>query len=431
MTSSARPDRYVIISSDTHAGARIDAYKPYLTRDLHDEFDAWAGDFSDAWAAIDMEQMDTNDADLRIGVASFMSPYNWESERRVEHLEADGIVAEVVFPNTVPPFYPSSIIGAPAPTTAEEYRLRWAGIQAHNRWMVDFCDALPGRRAGLAQVFFDDLDDAIEEVRWAKDAGLKGVLIPTDHFGKLVPLFEYRLDPFWAACAELEMPVHRHAIVVSNAETPEDGPQGPTLAMFEGKWWNYRGFAHLALGGVFQRHPTLKFVFTETLNTWVPRILREADEFVHDAAQPGSMLYPFAHNGVEKLDMLPSEYWHRNCYLGASQMVRRVVDKRDIIGVDRMMWGADYPHHEGTWPHGEVALRLNFCGVPEPEVREMTSGVAARLYGFDLTFLQAVADRVGPTVERIATPVADDEVPRHTMCHTFVEAEQRILAATS
>ena len=170
--------------------------------------------------------MDTDDADLRIGVASFMSPYNWESERRVEHLEADGIVAEVVFPNTVPPFYPSSIIGAPAPTTAEEYRLRWAGIKAHNRWMVDFCDAFPGRRAGLAQVFFDDLDDAIEEVRWAKDAGLKGVLIPTDHFGKLVPLFEYRLDPFWAACAELEMPVHRHGIVVSNAETPEDGPQG-------------------------------------------------------------------------------------------------------------------------------------------------------------------------------------------------------------
>jgi Amidohydrolase len=134
---------------------------------------------------------------------------------------------------------------------------------------------------------------------------------------------------------------------------------------------------------------------------------------------------------VEKLDMLPSEYWHRNCYLGASQMVSRVVETRDVVGVDRIMWGADYPHHEGTWPHGEVALRLNFGAVPEPEVREMTSGVAARVYGFDLEFLQTVADRVGPTVERIATPVADDEIPRHTMCHTFVEAEQRIAAASA
>ena len=61
----------------------------------------------------------------------------------------------------------------------------------------------------------------------------------------------------------------------------------------------------------------------------------------------------------------------------------------------------------------------------------MTSGVAAGVYGFDLAFLQTVADRIGPTVERIATPVAADEIPRHTMCHTFVEAEQRLLATTT
>jgi predicted TIM-barrel fold metal-dependent hydrolase len=431
MTPHPHSDRYVVISSDTHAGASIADYRTYLTRDLHDEFDAWAADFDDAWAAIDTKQMDTDDDNVRIGVASFMSPYNWDSARRAEHFEADGITAEVVFPNTVPPFYPSSIIGAPAPTTAEEYRLRWAGIKAHNRWMVDFCNDWPGRRAGLAQVFFDDLDDAIAEVHWAKEAGLRGVLIPTDHFGKLVPLYEYRLDPFWAACAELGMPVHRHAIVVSNAETPEDGPQAPAIAMFEGKWWNYRGFAHLALGGVFQRHPELKFVFTETLNTWVPRILRDADEFCHDSSRPDSMLYPFSHNAVAKLDMLPSEYWRRNCWLGASQLVKRVVDARDVIGVDRIMWGADYPHHEGTWPHSKIALRLNFSDVPEAEVRQMTSENAADLYGFDLPFLQTIADEIGPTVEEVATPVSPEEVPRSTMCHTFVEAEYALQASSA
>src|SRR6478735_12178360 len=132
MTTGAHSDRYVVISADTHAGASIADYRSYLTQDLYDEFDAWATNFSDAWGAIDTQQMDTDDDNIRIGVASFMSPYNWDSARRAEHFEADGIVAEVVFPNTVPPFYPSSIIGAPAPTTAEEYRLRWAGIQAHN-----------------------------------------------------------------------------------------------------------------------------------------------------------------------------------------------------------------------------------------------------------------------------------------------------------
>ena len=143
------------------------------------------------------------------------------------------------------------------------------------------------------------------------------------------------------------------------------------------------------------------------------------------------MLYPFTHNAVAKLDMLPSEYWHRNCWLGASQLVKRVVDSRDVIGVDRIMWGADYPHHEGTWPHSEIALRLNFSDVPEAEVRTMTSEVAANLYNFDLPFLQTVADRIGPTVQRIATPVSADEVPRRTMCHTFVEAEHALAAASA
>ena len=51
---------------------------------------------------------------------------NWNSDRRLAELEADGIVAEVVFPNTIPPFFPSASLMAPAPTR-EEFEQRWAG----------------------------------------------------------------------------------------------------------------------------------------------------------------------------------------------------------------------------------------------------------------------------------------------------------------
>ena len=61
----------------------------------------------------------------------------------------------------------------------------------------------------------------------------------------------------------------------------------------------------------------------------------------------------------------------------------------------------------------------------------MTSEVAADLYGFDLPYLQTIADQVGPTVERIATPVSPEEVPRRTMCHTFVEAEHALEPASA
>ena len=71
---------------------------------------------------------------------------NWDDERRNGDQEADGVVGEVIFPNTVPPFFPSFVLFAP-PAQEQDYAHRRAGIHAHNRWMVDFCVALPGTSA--------------------------------------------------------------------------------------------------------------------------------------------------------------------------------------------------------------------------------------------------------------------------------------------
>jgi predicted TIM-barrel fold metal-dependent hydrolase len=56
---------------------------------------------------------------------------------------------------------------------------RWAGLQAHNRWLVDFCADAPGRRAGIVQITLHDIEASVAEIRWAHDAGLRGgVLLP-------------------------------------------------------------------------------------------------------------------------------------------------------------------------------------------------------------------------------------------------------------
>ena len=45
--------------------------------------------------------------------------------------------------------------------------------------MADFCSDLPGRRAGMVQILLNDVDKAIEEIRWGKEPGLfGGVLLP-------------------------------------------------------------------------------------------------------------------------------------------------------------------------------------------------------------------------------------------------------------
>jgi hypothetical protein len=101
--ASGPESRYTIISVDGHAGAELRAYKPYLASRWHDEFDAWADAYVNPYA------------DLLAPTAY----RNWDSERRLRETESQGVVAEVLFPNTVPPFFAQSHLTAsrPRPTT--------------------------------------------------------------------------------------------------------------------------------------------------------------------------------------------------------------------------------------------------------------------------------------------------------------------------
>ena len=114
----ATTDKYVVVSADCHGGASIEGYKPFLASKYHDEFDAWAADFENPY-----DDTTGPDADR-----------NWSSERRLREMEADGVVAEVIFPNTIPPFFPKvSLVNQPPGATEGDLAQRWAGLQAHNR----------------------------------------------------------------------------------------------------------------------------------------------------------------------------------------------------------------------------------------------------------------------------------------------------------
>jgi predicted TIM-barrel fold metal-dependent hydrolase len=202
----AKGRRYVVISTGGHAAADILDYKPYLESRYHDEFDAWAEDFRDPWGELKtrVENEFTNsELELNVGLTSAVVQANWDSTARQTVLEGQGVAAELLFPNTAPPFCPSGIFAAPGPRTKEEYEYRWAGYRAHNRWMADFCQALPGRRFRLAQIFLDHVDAAVDEARRAKVAGLKGILVPCDHVLSMQDLSRNMYEPLWAACAEV------------------------------------------------------------------------------------------------------------------------------------------------------------------------------------------------------------------------------------
>jgi predicted TIM-barrel fold metal-dependent hydrolase len=397
--------RYVVISTDCHGGADLRDYKPYLESRWHDEFDRWADGFFDLWGDIDP------DSEFKAGVSSYLSPLNWESGKRTEALEAEGIAAEVIFPNTVPPFFPVGVLAAPGPRSRAEYERRWAGLRAHNRWLVDFCGELPGRRFGLAQLLIDDVDDAVAEIRWAKEAGLRGALLPSDHHLKLHHLYYLKYEPIWAVCEELDMPIGRHGSVVSSDEETDSLAAAHACGVFETTYFSQRTLAQLIFSGVFDRHPRLKFTFTEVgTGTWVIDQVPLLDGFVQSALTPGSIAGMFARDALSELKQRPGDYCRENIWV-SSMFTGTDMPRRHEIGLDRLMWGADFPHHEGTAPHSLKVLRRTMQDVPEDEARRLLAGTAAELYGADLEFLQTVADRVGPTPEEVATPVRPEEVP--------------------
>ncbi len=81
--------------------------------------------------------------------------------------------------DTLPPFAPRPISPFEDPQIGSDHERRWAGLQAHNRWLADFCAEAPGRRAGVAQIFLPNIEGSVEEIRWAKEIGLTGgVLVP-------------------------------------------------------------------------------------------------------------------------------------------------------------------------------------------------------------------------------------------------------------
>ncbi|MFI6683319.1 amidohydrolase family protein [Streptomyces sp. NPDC050485] len=387
-------DRYTVISADCHAGADLLDYKPYLESKYHEDFDAWAATYVNPY-----EDLMADTADR-----------NWNSARRTAELEADGIVAEVVFPNTIPPFFPSASLMAPAPTR-EEFEQRWAGLRAHNRWLADFCGQAAGQRAGVAQILLNDVDEAVREVRRVKEAGLTGgILLPGTPPGSgLVELHSASYDPIWAVCAELGFPVNHHG---GSASPPlGEEPAARAVFMVETTWFSHRALWHLIFGGVFRRHPELRLVLTEQGSGWIPGVLDMLD-YYHDrlvaaATRAATAESKFGAGLAQSMGKGPSQVWRDNCFVGASFMRPHEVPLRDRIGLDKIMWGSDYPHDEGTTPFSREGLRIAYAGLPRDEVAAMVGGNAARVYGFDLTFLDTIAARVGPTVDEIAEPLKE------------------------
>ena len=409
----------LIISSDCHAGALPSIYNEYLPSAYQAAAQTWwleyvkeivarQGTFFDQEAIDDlaeqtgdaghyqaMMQTSTGDHDdeallamLSDGTSPFAPrPGEWDMDVRIKELEADGIAGEIIFPQMAP--FGAGLLQYRRPVDPEH---NLAGIRAYNRWLADFCNLNPGRHAGVILINIDDIEVTCQEVRAAQEMGLwGGVLLPTSTGD--FPFYHHpRYEPLWATCAELGLPLQAHS-----GWSPDYGDVPSATAMYisEVDMWAQRAFTALVWSGAFERHPDLKLMLTETGTAWILERLRVL-EFKANL--------PFFKHFTEELSLSPSEYFQRQCFIGASFMPRHEGELRHRVGLDRIMWGSDYPHLEGTWPRTREYMQETFVGYPENEIRAILGETAMHAYGIDPAVVGPVAERVGPTLADVAPP---------------------------
>jgi predicted TIM-barrel fold metal-dependent hydrolase len=380
---------YVIVSSDTHAGLEVEQYRDYLEERFHPQFDEWVRERHHHRRLVEEvngEYVAKWEGDNAEGLRGAYDP-----DVRDKELDADGIAGEVIFADgdsvtgqESPPF--GAGLSAGMITDPE---LAFAGARAHNRWLVEFCATNPARRAGVALVpIIHGVERAVAEIESiAGMPGIRGVMIPTmwhDHPSYGSPVYE----PVWAACAEAGLVVHTHS---GEGDWPS---YNDNLAQFvlEVPFWTHRPLWQLLLSGAFDRHPNLRYVAVEAGSWWIGDLLWKAD--ITFGANPKVKKLNSRTKGL--IQRLPSEYVGTNVFIGASTMSREEIRRRHRNGIDALMWGTDYPHPEGSWPHTAERLESDFQDVSIEDARLLLGLNAVRCYDLDLPALTTIAERVGP-----------------------------------
>ena len=130
--------------------------------------------------------------------------------------------------------------------------------------------------------------------------------------------------------------------------------------------------------GVFERYPGLKVGSVENELGWIAFFLDQLDfQYTQRANRFGDRFR------IKDPDAVPSQYWASNCF-ASFQEDEHGMRMRDVIGVDTLVWGSDYPHPESTFPRTNSILQRVFADMPPAEVEQIVATNSARLYGFDL-----------------------------------------------
>ena len=289
--------------------------------------------------------------------------------QRLGEQDAQGIDAEVLFP----PVYLAASL-----QRIEDKDVYRSIIRAYNRYLAEeYCVVAPDRLVAPGMIPASGIDDAIVELKWCREAGLKAVNLNNFPAGGMLPARED--DRFWEAALAMKMPItahthigHRYPTVLMQSPPPPSLP-GEQLILRQAFTPPMMTVSQLLHHGVFDRFPELRLYFAETQASWLACALYQIDENAQmwgDALKWGDRA-------------APSEYIRKHIYFGiirdpiCMQMPR-------AIPLDMLMFGTDFPHGIGAYPDTVGWVERIFAEAPPDLRRKILLENPAGYFGLDL-----------------------------------------------
>ncbi len=290
----------------------------------------------------------------------------YDPDAHVKDLDLDGIYADYLYSSVATNMY-----------AIEDPNLLRAIFSAYNDWLAEFCNTNPLRLKGIAHILLDDGRKAgLDELERAAKMGLPGAMIPI--FPRSDLYYEEPFyDPLWERAQELDMPLSLH-IGTRRPGSRKMDDQGQTTQgpadRSTSDYWVRLSLAHIIFSGVFERYPKLKIINVEQDLGWIPYFMDRMDTTYRD--RPFQISHSFKNGSV------PSDFMKTNVY-HSFQEDSLGIQLRDYIGVDKLVWGSDYPHTESTFPESQRIISEILDGVPEEEKVMILGSNCANLYGIN------------------------------------------------
>ncbi|KOU57000.1 amidohydrolase [Streptomyces sp. MMG1533] len=218
------------------------------------------------------------------------------------------------------------------------------------------------------------VEKAIAELDWAVERGAKAVLIrpaPVPGYGGSRSFALEEFDPFWKRVVESGVLVAMHSSDSGYAKYTSDW-EGSTVEMLPFKPNAFRAVsewrpiqdavaAWVCHGALF-RFPELKIALIENGSSWVAPLLDQLSDVYK------KMPHEFLGDPVEAI---------RNSIHVSPFYEEDLGELVDLIGVDRVLFGSDYPHPEGLAQPTSYIDAIK--GLSETDQAKIMGGNLARL----------------------------------------------------